>query len=107
MMDKQTPSLETRPGLFARAAAFVVVIYQTLFSPLKRLVFGPNAGCRFYPTCSEYARVALLRYGLWRGGWMALLRILRCHPFHPGGHDPVPEKPVRSDLLMKSGVIKR
>lgn len=47
--------------------------------------------CRFHPTCSQYAAVAVRRHGLFRGGWIASLRILRCHPFHPGGHDPVPE----------------
>lgn len=46
--------------------------------------------CRFYPTCSQYAIEAIEKYGAIRGSFMALKRILRCHPFHPGGHDPVP-----------------
>lgn len=50
----------------------------------------PAGTCRFYPTCSHYGYEAIAKYGLVRGGWMALLRVLRCQPFHPGGYDPVP-----------------
>ncbi|MDY4976536.1 MAG: membrane protein insertion efficiency factor YidD [Clostridia bacterium] len=57
--------------------------YQKYVSPLKRPC------CRFVPTCSEYAVQALERYGVLRGGWMALKRILRCNPFCKGGYDPV------------------
>ncbi|HET7265157.1 MAG TPA: membrane protein insertion efficiency factor YidD [bacterium] len=48
--------------------------------------------CRFTPSCSEYALEAIERYGIARGSCLALLRILRCHPFHPGGYDPVPDR---------------
>jgi putative membrane protein insertion efficiency factor len=48
------------------------------------------AVCRFSPTCSEYARQAIDRYGAVRGSWLAFKRLMRCHPWHPGGHDPVP-----------------
>lgn len=58
--------------------------YQVAISPLL-----PPA-CRYYPTCSHYAVEALERHGAWRGGWLALRRVLRCHPFRPGGYDPVP-----------------
>ncbi len=57
--------------------------YKVSVSPLL-----PPA-CRFVPTCSEYALEAVERYGALRGGWMGLRRLLRCHPFHPGGFDPV------------------
>ncbi len=63
----------------------VVKLYQRLLSPLL-----PRA-CRFYPSCSEYAVLALQRHGALRGTWLTVKRLGRCHPFHPGGVDPVPE----------------
>jgi putative membrane protein insertion efficiency factor len=62
---------------------FLLTAYKKLLSPLL-----PPA-CRFVPTCSEYAYEAVKRHGAWRGSWMGLRRLLRCHPFHPGGYDPV------------------
>jgi hypothetical protein len=67
-----------------RIAAFLVTLYQRLVSPL----FPPS--CRFVPTCSQYAKQAILAHGLARGSYLAARRILRCPPFHPGGYDPVP-----------------
>jgi putative membrane protein insertion efficiency factor len=51
--------------------------------------FLPSS-CRFYPSCSEYTFQAIEKYGVLKGGWMGVRRIGRCHPFHPGGFDPVP-----------------
>ena len=68
----------------ARLAVHAITVYQRLLSP----VLGRQ--CRFAPSCSEYARLALLRHGAIRGGALTLGRLLRCHPFHPGGYDPPP-----------------
>jgi uncharacterized protein len=65
-------------------AVFLIGAYQAMVSPLL-----PDS-CRYTPTCSQYAREAIVKHGLARGSYLAVRRILRCHPFHPGGYDPVP-----------------
>jgi putative membrane protein insertion efficiency factor len=63
---------------------FLIRAYQTIISPH----LGPH--CRFYPSCSGYALIALEKHGLWRGGFLTLKRLARCHPFGASGSDPVP-----------------
>jgi putative membrane protein insertion efficiency factor len=66
-----------------KIALLVIRFYQSAISPH----FPPS--CRYVPSCSAYAYEAVGRYGICRGGFMAIKRVLRCHPFHPGGYDPV------------------
>ena len=70
--------------LFARLLLTPVYVYRYFISPL----LGIN--CRFMPTCSAYTIEAMEKYGALRGGWLAVKRIVRCHPFGGSGHDPVP-----------------
>ena len=66
-----------------RVAIGLIWLYRLLLSPLL-----PPA-CRFVPSCSRYSEQAIRRYGVLRGAWLSLRRLGRCHPFHPGGYDPV------------------
>ena len=77
-----------RSGTSPAALPLVAVVraYQWLVSPL----LPPS--CRFYPSCSAYAVTALQRHGAAKGSWLAARRVARCHPFHPGGLDPVPDR---------------
>ena len=72
-------------------------LYRRFLSPLKG---APS--CRFHPTCSAYAIEAIERHGVFHGGSLAVRRVLKCHPFHPGGYDPVPGHP--EDEPKRAGV---
>ncbi|MBX5489118.1 membrane protein insertion efficiency factor YidD [Mycolicibacterium hassiacum] len=69
-----------------RSVIFVIQLYRNMISPLR------PPSCRFIPTCSQYAVEALTEFGLVRGGWLAVKRLLKCGPWHRGGWDPVPER---------------
>ncbi|OAM89014.1 membrane protein insertion efficiency factor YidD [Termitidicoccus mucosus] len=71
----------------------LIKLYQRTLSPVLPVVFGPACGCRFYPTCSHYAAEAVRTHGALRGSLLAVLRLLKCTPLHPGGIDPVPPAP--------------
>jgi len=80
MMVRATRSMRQ---IARQTAVFLLRGYKWMISPL----FPPS--CRYVPSCSEYAMEAVELYGVWRGSWMALVRMLRCHPFARGGYDPV------------------
>jgi putative membrane protein insertion efficiency factor len=98
MSDQPTPS--QRP-VSARRDPLVTAglyVYRFLLSPIlhttQRTLIGTTGACRFQPTCSEYAALAVHLHGARRGGWLAVSRFLRCHPFARGGFDPVAGRPV-------------
>jgi hypothetical protein len=77
---------ESGPSLPVRAVIAPITFYRQMVSPLR------PATCRFMPTCSQYALDALTEYGLWRGVWLAAVRLGKCGPWHHGGWDPIPER---------------
>lgn len=77
-----------------RILVMPIKLYRKYLSPLKG-----SPSCRFVPTCSEYALTAIERWGVFAGGFLAIRRILRCNPFHPGGFDPVPERKRKKDSI--------
>lgn len=87
---------EQKPALGGPGIRWGFLAYKKILSPVFHSILhlaGPlTGGCRFQPTCSEYSYIAINRYGLLRGGWLALRRLLRCHPFAGGGVDNVPQR---------------
>ena len=84
-----------------RVLLAVIGFYRTAISPIR-----PPA-CRYTPSCSAYAVEAIERYGAGRGSWLALRRLLRCHPFHAGGHDPVPLPVETPESYLPAGPAAR
>lgn len=76
----------------AHALLLLIALYQRTLSPALPVLFGPTFGCRFSPTCSHYAADAVRERGALVGTALALVRLLKCTPLHPGGHDPVPPR---------------
>jgi hypothetical protein len=77
--------------MLKKAMIGLIRFYQVAISPLK------PPSCRFYPTCSQYGLEAIKRFGPIKGGYLTIKRLLKCHPFHPGGFDYVPEKKERKN----------
>ncbi len=83
-----TEALPSGAARRERTAALLLRAYKRILSPVLHAVSVSQ--CKYLPTCSEYAYVAVVRHGWLRGGWLALGRLARCHPFSKGGLDPVP-----------------
>jgi putative membrane protein insertion efficiency factor len=93
--------MSERPPLAARAILSVLRFYRSAVSPLR------PAACRYQPSCSAYAVEAIEAHGALRGSWLAVRRLLRCHPFHAGGHDPVPPRVGRQTTASPTQAIRR
>ena len=90
-----TKLLRLAVALPARALLALIRLYQRTLSPALPALFGPACGCRFSPTCSHYAADAIREHGALAGAWLAVRRLVKCTPLHPGGFDPVPPRCVR------------
>ncbi len=90
--ETHTATISTGP-----VAGILLKAYKISLSPVFA-AFG--ARCRHLPSCSEYAAGAVTQHGVWPGGWMALARLCRCHPFGSSGHDPVPASPENAHPLL-------
>ena len=97
-VDSGREQAEAQPSAAARVLMVPIAGYRRFVSPL----LGPH--CRFAPSCSAYALEAIRKHGALRGTWLALRRLARCHPFNPGGFDPVPPAVRRRRLSPPEGV---
>jgi len=101
MLNVECWALNVPPAIFI----FAIRAYQLTISPAQTFLFGPAGGCRFTPTCSQYAADAVQAYGALAGGGLAARRICRCHPWGGCGHDPVPGKAEGRRRKAKTGII--
>lgn len=87
--------------MIAKVASAVIRLlirfYQKALNPVLKCCAGPGSGCRFTPTCSSYFLEAVEVHGPWRGSWLGICRIFRCHPWGGWGYDPVPPRRNRPD----------
>jgi putative membrane protein insertion efficiency factor len=90
MADLANPLPVAVRRLPALAVVAVLRLYHRVVSPIATVLAGPGCGCRFTPTCSHYAADAVLAHGVLKGTGLAVRRLAKCHPFHPGGADFVP-----------------
>jgi hypothetical protein len=98
--------LSRAAGVRERVLRALLFVYKRAVSPLLHAAVGTKGACRFQPTCSEYAAIAFAEHGVLRGGAMAAGRLLRCHPLHRGGYDPVPAKTERAVLSRRAGKMR-
>ena len=91
-------------SLVIHGLLLAIRVYRLTISPAQAFLFGPTGGCRFTPTCSQYAMDAIRERGALAGGWMGLKRICRCHPWGRCGHDPAPKVGVGSEKV-EGGII--
>ena len=86
---QKSPSLRELPITIVNIPRFLLLIPIRFYQlTLSRML--PTDVCRFYPSCSHYGYQAVFKHGVFKGGWLAISRIMRCNPFNPGGYDPVP-----------------
>ena len=97
---KKSGSLPTA----ATILIFAIRVYRLTISPAQAFLFGPTGGCRFTPTCSQYAMDAIREHGALAGVWLAMKRTCRCHPWGGCGHDPAPTVEVKSEKV-EGGII--
>jgi uncharacterized protein len=104
MPERLLPSPARLP---AAALLALIGLYQRWVSPALRVVGGPTCGCRFAPSCSHYAAEAVVVHGALAGAWLAVCRLVKCTPFHPGGFDPVPAPRRRTCIRVGTDSFAR